>query len=149
MNEFRLEFARLYENTETFNPDRMLNIAERIRESSYGVGVDSTIVATSSPSAFKQALTLTRRGGKILLFGVPSRDSNTTLNLNELYSSELSIASSYGCSEIETNQALSLISEGLIEVDPLITHRFDIEESAEAFRLARAGVGVMKVIINS
>ncbi len=149
INDFRLKFTKSYQNMFTFNPNTTSNIVDRVKELSYGIGVDSTIVATSNPLAFSQALTLTRRGGRILLFGVPPKDSVLRLNLSSIYSNELNIISSYGCSEIETNQALALISQKSIDIKPLITHRFNIEQSAEAFRCARNANGVMKVIITS
>lgn len=43
--------------------------------------------------------------------------------------------------------ALSLIADGKIDVKPLVTHRFQLEESLAAFEVARRGEGI-KVIIN-
>jgi L-iditol 2-dehydrogenase len=149
INDYRLKFTESYQNTFTFNPNTASNIVERIKELSHGIGADLTIIATGNPLAVDQALSLTRRGGKILLFGVPPKDSMLKLDLSLIYSNELNVTSSYGCSEIETNQALSLISQKSIDVKPLITHRFRIEQSAEAFRCAKDANGVMKVIITS
>lgn len=149
INDYRLKFTKSYQNTFTFNPNTTSNIVERIKELSHGIGVDLTIIATGNPLAVDQALSLTRRGGKILLFGVPPKGSILKVNLSSIYSNELTLTSSYGCSEIETNQALSLISQKSIDVKPLITHRFKIEQSAEAFRCAKDANGVMKVIITS
>lgn len=45
--------------------------------------------------------------------------------------------------------ALSLIASGQIDLKPLITHHFKIEESLEAFRTAETGVGnPIKVMIH-
>lgn len=42
--------------------------------------------------------------------------------------------------------ALSLIAEGKINVKPLITHRFKLEDALAAFEVTRRGEGI-KVII--
>jgi L-iditol 2-dehydrogenase len=149
INDFRLNFAQSYHRTFTFNPRQPIDIVGRIKELSYGIGVDSTIIATSSPEALGLALKINRRGGKILMFGVPPSDFTANLNLSFLYSNELALYSSYGCSEIETNRALTLISENIVDIRPLITHKFDITRTAEAFRCAHDAKGAMKVIITS
>ena len=44
--------------------------------------------------------------------------------------------------------ALEMISCGKIDVKPLITHRFDLEQTVEAFETSRTGKGgAVKVII--
>lgn len=45
--------------------------------------------------------------------------------------------------------AIELIASGKIDVKPLITHRFPLEESLKAFEVARTGAdGAIKVMIN-
>lgn len=149
INDFRLEFAHSYERTFAFNPRQPTDIVGRIKELSSGIGVDSTIIATSNPEALALALKINRKGGKILMFGVPPNDFIANLKLSFLYSNELTLCSSYGCSEIETNHALTLISENTVDIRPLITHRFDITKAAEAFRCAHDANSAMKVIITS
>lgn len=45
--------------------------------------------------------------------------------------------------------AMSLIATGRVNLKPLITHHFKIEESLEAFRIAETGIGdPIKVMIH-
>ena len=44
-------------------------------------------------------------------------------------------------------KAINLISSGIIDVKPLISHRFKLEEAYQAFELARSGKGV-KIMID-
>jgi len=45
-------------------------------------------------------------------------------------------------------QAISLVAKGLVDVKPLITHRFALKESIKAFETARTGEGgAIKVMI--
>lgn len=145
VNEFRLKFVEKYGVTAVnLNLEKLDDIINNNTES---LGVDVTILATGSMKAFESSLRITRRGGKILLFGVPSVGSKCDLDLNSLYSNEQIIIPSYGASEIETNQALSLMSDKSIDLLPLVTHRFQLRESDNAFKCAHEAVDAMKVLV--
>lgn len=145
VNEFRLKFVEKYGVTAVnLNLEKLDDVINNNTES---LGVDVTILATGSMKAFESSLRITRRGGKILLFGVPSVGSKYDLDLNSLYSNEQIIIPSYGASEIETNQALSLMSDKSIDLLPLVTHRFQLRESDNAFKCAHEAVDAMKVLV--
>ncbi len=145
INDFRLKFVEKYGIT-TVNLNQE-NLDYAINEATDGIGADVTILATGSIKAFESSLKITRRGGKILLFGVPSVGSIFKLDLNSMYSNEQLIIPSYGASEIETNQALSLMSDKSLDLLPLVTHRFLIRESNDAFKCAHKALDAMKVLI--
>jgi len=145
VNEFRLKFVEKYGVTAVnLNLEKLDDVINNNTES---FGVDVTILATGSMKAFESSLRITRRGGKILLFGVPSVGSKFDLDLNSLYSNEQIIIPIYGASEIETNQALSLMSDKSIDLLPLVTHRFQLRESDNAFKCAHEAVDAMKVLV--
>ena len=145
VNEFRLKFVEKYAVTAVnLNLEKLDDV---INSNTGSLGVDVTILATGSMKAFESSLRITRRGGKILLFGVPSVGSKYDLELNSLYSNEQIIIPSYGASEIETNQALSLMSDKSIDLLPLVTHRFQLRESDNAFKCAHEAVDAMKVLV--
>jgi L-iditol 2-dehydrogenase len=145
INQFRLKFVEKY-GVITVNSNQE-NLDSIIKENTGNIGTDITILATGSIKAFENSLKITRRGGKILLFGVPTVGSKFELDLNSMYSNEQIIIPSYGASEIETNQALSLISDKSIDLLPLVTHRFQIRESSDAFKCAHDAFDAMKVLI--
>lgn len=145
VNKFRLKFVEKYGFTAVnLNLERLDDVINTNTES---LGVDVTILATGSIKAFESSLRITRRGGEILLFGVPSVGSKFDLDLNSLYSNEQIIIPSYGASEIETNQALSLLSDKSIDLLPLVTHRFQLKESDNAFKCAHEALDAMKVLV--
>jgi len=145
INEFRLGFVSQYGvDTVNLNQGRL---EDAVNKNTNNLGVDVTILATGSTKAFESSLKITRRGGKILLFGVPSVGSKFDLDLNSLYSNEQIIIPSYGASEIETNQALSLMSDKSIDLFPLITHRFQIKKTSDAFKCAHEAFDAMKVLV--
>lgn len=148
INDFRLNFAGKY-GTETFNAELDNDISKRIVSETGSRGVDLCIVATGSAKALLQSFDLTRRGGKVMLFGVPPRGSQLSVDMSRIYSNEHSVIPSYAASEVETNQALKLLSAGRIDVSSIITHRFDIGDAVNAVKCAHEAKDTMKVIVTA
>jgi L-iditol 2-dehydrogenase len=148
INDFRLKFAEKY-GVQAFNSISDQDIAGSIKSATDGRGVDVCAVATGNMKALLQSFELTRKGGNIMLFGVPPKGSMMSYDMSRLYSSEHSIIPSYAASEIETNEALKLISEKKADMASLITHRFDIKNAAEAVRCAHEAKDAMKVIVTA
>lgn len=145
-NDFRLEFAKKFNITAAINPaepDRF----ERILNETDGLGVDLAIVATSSMAALNDAFEAVRKGGTVMMFGVPSRGASLDVDMSKVYSKEITLATSYAASDADTKAALDLIESGRIDVNSLITHRYPISETQKAFEHARTGSGAMKIII--
>jgi L-iditol 2-dehydrogenase len=148
INDFRLGFAKDY-GVETFHPISTPDFSQKIKERTEGRGVDVSVVATGSTKALLQSFDMTRRGGKIMIFGVPPKGSTVACDMSRLYSNELSLIPSYAASEVETNQAMRLIAEKRVQVASLITHRFDITDAFAAIRCAHEAKDAMKVIVTT
>jgi L-iditol 2-dehydrogenase len=149
INHFRLEFSRKFDSDTYFLNAQTENYSKIIKDNTNNRGVDVSIVATSSLTALSNAFEITRKGGYIILFGVPSKDSQFPLEASKLYSNELSIIPSYAASELETNEALNLLAERKINLDFLITHKYTLEQSPNAFFCAHTAKDCMKVIITT
>ena len=149
INHFRLDFSRKFNSDTYFLNAQTENYSKIIKDNTKNRGVDVSIVATSSLTALSNAFEITRKGGYIVLFGVPSKDSQFPLEASKLYSNELSIIPSYAASEVETNEALNLLAEGKINLDFLITHKYTLEQSPTAVFCAHTAKDCMKVIITT
>ena len=112
-----------------------------------GRGVDVAIVATSSLKALEDAIDMVRKGGTVMMFGVPSKDSKLDLDMNKIYSKEITLVTSYAASDQDTKDSLDLIESSQINVKQLITHTYPIIDSQKAFDHARSGDNAMKIII--
>jgi L-iditol 2-dehydrogenase len=149
INQFRLDFAKRHFDVDTYNIAREKDIVKKIRNITECRGVDTTIVATGSSKAILQSFDLTRKGGNVLLFGVPTEGTVVLCDMSKVYSNELSIIPSYASSEIEINQAIRLISSKRIKISSLITHRFDIANADKGIKCAYKAKDAMKVIITA
>jgi L-iditol 2-dehydrogenase len=148
VNDFRLNFVKKY-SVHVLNSISNQNFANNIKAETGGRGADICIIATGNMHALLQSFDVTRKGGKIVLFGVPPKGSQMSYDMSKIYSSEHSLIPSYAASEIETNQALKMIAENRIDVGSIITHRFHISKAAEAIKCAHEANNAMKVIITT
>jgi len=146
VNDFRLGFAKKFNITASINSlDE--NRKQRILDNTEGKGVDVAIVATSSLKALEDAIDVVRKGGAVMMFGVPSKDAKIVLNMSKIYSKEITLVTSYAASDNDTKKALRLIESSQIDVKQLVTHTYPIEDSQKAFDHARSGDNAMKIII--
>jgi L-iditol 2-dehydrogenase len=109
--------------------------------------VDVAIVATSSLKALEDAIDMVRKGGTVMMFGVPSKGAMINLDMSKVYSKEITLVTSYAASDADTKDALELIESSQIDVKQLITHTYSISDSQKAFDHARSGDNAMKIII--
>jgi len=147
LNEFRLDFAKKFDTT-TINSGNT-NALEQIKSETANQGVDVVIVSTSSLNALKDAVNFVRKGGTIVMFGVPSKGANVDLDMSEIYSKGVTIVNSYAASDVDTTHALDLISNKQIDVSQLITHKYNLQECQQAFVHAKSGDNAMKIIISN
>jgi len=148
VNEFRLEFAKKFNITDAIKSSAP-GIKQKILDQTDNRGVDVAIVATGSLQALSSAIDLVRKGGTVVMFGVPSRGAMINLNMSVIYSKEITMISSYAASDSDTKAALELIQSSKIDVKKLITHRYNIKDSPKAFEHAHHGVDSMKIIITN
>jgi len=146
VNDFRLDFAKKFNITDSINSlDESRK--KKILDHTNGNGVDVAIIATSSLKALEDAIDMVRKGGAVMMFGVPSKDAKIILNMGKIYSKEITLVTSYAASDNDTKESLRLIESSQIDVKQLVTHTYSIQDSQKAFDHARSGDNAMKIII--
>lgn len=148
INKFRLEFAKRMGAELTVDMSKE-DSSQVIKDATDGRGVDVSIIATGNTDAFLQSLELTRSGGKVVLFGVPPKNSKVQLDVNRIFSNEIRLIPSLAASEKETNHALELIKTKRVDIKSIITHRFSLERIEEAIKCAHEAKDAMKVVVTS
>ncbi|KKL88840.1 hypothetical protein LCGC14_1920680 [marine sediment metagenome] len=146
VNDFRLEFAKKFQITQSINSNDSSR-KEKILCETENRGVDVAIVATGNLKAIGDAIELVRKGGAIMLFGVPSKGDTMNIDMSKVYSKEITLTTSYAASDYDTKEALELIKSSRADVKSLITHKYSILETQKAFDHARDGSDAMKIII--
>ncbi|KAF4551060.1 L-arabinitol 4-dehydrogenase-like protein 3 [Elsinoe fawcettii] len=113
--------------------DQPQEIAEAIKEK-LGQEAKLVIECTGVESSIHTAIYSTRFGGAIFVIGVGSKNFQEYPFMHASFR-EIDIRFQFRYNETYA-RAIQLVSEGLIDVKPLITHRFGLEDAQEAFEAA-------------
>lgn len=106
--------------------------------------VDLAIEASGAPGALSGLLTGIARGGTIVQVG--NLPAEATVTLGQLVSREITLVGSFRFAD-EITDALDLMAAG-VDLEPLITHEFDLDRAVEAFAVAAdRAAGVGKVLL--
>ncbi len=121
------------------------NPAERIRELTGKEGADVVIECAGNTAATRQAFEAAAKGATLLLFSVPAVDASFALSLFDVYKKELTIKGSFINPDTHA-RAVALLESGRIQIAPLITHRFGLEQMDEAIQ-TQMGTDSIKVLV--
>jgi L-iditol 2-dehydrogenase len=120
---------------------------DAVRKMTDGRGAEVVITASGVGRAQEQALEMTAPRGRISLFGgLPRDDSTIRFDSNLVHYRELSVLGAYGSAPRHNREALSLIAEGVVRVDDLITHWMPLGDVHRAIETVTSGEG-LKVVI--
>jgi L-iditol 2-dehydrogenase len=95
----------------------------------------------------QQGIMAAGKGGRVLFFTPAKPDEYLTIDPNKLYFSDISIISSYSCGPTDTADALEIIESGTVRADKLVTHRFPIENTLQAFKVTAEARDSLKCVI--
>lgn len=166
-DQSKLELAKQF-GAEVCNPGRGEDPVATGVAFSRGLGIDGVIITASTKVSdpVTQAARMSRKRGRIILVGVTGLE----LNRADFYEKELSfqVSCSYGPGRYDaeyedkghdyplgfvrwTEQrnfvaVLDMLAAGTLNVDPLITHRFDFEDAPQAYNVLtedQAGLGIL------
>lgn len=118
-----------------------------VLEATDGIGVDVSIECVGSSSAVDEAFKLTRRGGRLLIFGVAPEQDVWQVKPFEIYDKEVSIFASYR-SPYTFQRAVEVASSGRLKLSPIVSHVHKLDEIVEVFNgLASKKKRAIKVLI--
>jgi len=120
---------------------------DTINESTDSRGCDLVIEATNSPDGMADAVISAVIGGRVILVGIPDGDKYNTFSAAEARRRGLDLRFSRRMGDVY-DRAIILVDQSKVDVDALITHRFSIEDSEQAFKLQAGNApGVIKSMI--
>jgi L-iditol 2-dehydrogenase len=93
-----------------------------------GSGYDLVVEAAGATGAVLTALAGARRGGTVLLLGLPPHGATAAVPVDDLVNNDLTIRASFGYTSAAWRQVVTLLNAGLLSLAFLITHRFPLSE---------------------
>ena len=144
----RLEISKQLGADETIDFNRK-NPVEEIMRMTNGRGVDVAIEALGLPETFENCLSIIKPGGKVSSLGVYSEDLRLPIDAFAAGLGDRCISSTLcpGGQE-RMRRMMSVIASGRVNLSPLVTHRFKLDQIEEAYELfSNQGDGVLKVAV--
>ena len=124
--------------------DSSRTLAEKIREA-IGCQVDQAIECTGAESSIATAIYGTRSGGVVALVGLGKPEAK--IPIVDASVREVDIRGVFRYCNCYPS-AIELVASGKVDVKPLITHVYKLEEALEAFERAKTKAGgAIKVMI--
>ncbi|MBE0692170.1 MAG: alcohol dehydrogenase catalytic domain-containing protein, partial [Aquamicrobium sp.] len=145
-SDWRLEKAREFGATHTVNPKREDAVAA-MRALNNGRLADTVVVIAPFASAWKQAMDLVEVGGCLHLGAPLPPGTDWVQDGNKAYFDQITVTSRYSSDHTDTYSYIRLLEAGRIRADDAISHRFAIEDSAEAFRLLVEAEKSLKIVV--
>jgi len=110
-----------------------------VRKATDGLGVDVVLEMSGVPSAIHQAFALVRVGGRVQMLGIPAKPIEVDFS-TEIIFKGITVYGVVGRRMYDTwIRMTQFLRSGQFDPRPVITHRFPLEEHAEAIRVIKSG----------
>ncbi|MFV0388689.1 MAG: L-threonine 3-dehydrogenase [Pyrinomonadaceae bacterium] len=136
VNPKRLELAEKFDVSMAVDV-RDTKLADVQRKLGMKEGFDVGMEMSGNSTAFGQMIENMAHGGKIAFLGIPPTEF--AINWKNVIFNMLTIKGIYGREMYETWYQMSVLTEGGLDISPVITHRFPYTDFETAFEVMREG----------
>ena len=143
-NPFRLALARTMGATLALDPTK-ISPREAMGQVGMKEGFDIGLEMSGNPQGFGQLLDAMNHGGRVALLGI--LPPGTGIDWDQVIFKGLFVKGIYGREMFETWYKMATLIQSGLDLTPLITHRYSIDEYEEGFQTMLSGQSG-KVILN-
>jgi threonine dehydrogenase-like Zn-dependent dehydrogenase len=145
LRDEELELAR------ALGADAVVNVAEQDAEAEThriaGGGLDVVVETAGAVAAVELSTRLVREGGRVVVLGIAGHDQELRLPADRIPLRDLTVLGSVGYTTAAWAHMVALLRERVVDLDPIITHRFPLERFEDAFALMDDRQGVVARIV--
>lgn len=123
------------------------DLSEAVAENTEELGVDAAIICIGLPSLVNEALKLTRAGGRINVFAGLAGKGWSEVEANLIHYNNLELIGNTGTRRSDFEMALRLIETGRVKVEEIVTHRFPLSSTVNAFEAATSANGLKVAVM--
>jgi 2-desacetyl-2-hydroxyethyl bacteriochlorophyllide A dehydrogenase len=109
--------------------------------------LDLVVNTAGAPSSIVHAAAICRPGGRVVLLGIAGAESTLTLPSDLLTGKDMALIGSLAYPSATWSRVVGLVSDRVVDFDPIVTHRFPAAEFQEAIRLMDDRRGVVAKIV--
>ncbi|SMP53424.1 L-threonine 3-dehydrogenase [Neorhodopirellula lusitana] len=136
VNPWRLDLAKKMGATRVVDV-RTESLKDVMSELGMKEGFDVGLEMSGNPSAFRSMLETMGHGGKIAMLGIPAKEMAIDWNL--VVFNMLNIKGIYGREMYETWYKMTVMVQGGLDVNSVITHRYDCDDFEQGFQTMMSG----------
>ncbi len=136
VNDYRLDLARTLGATHIINVARE-KISDLQNELEMQEGFDIGLEMSGNPQAFADMIDNMCHGGKIAMLGIPSKPM--PIDWSKVIFNMLTIKGIYGREMYETWYKMTVMLQSGLNLNPVITHRFNYTEFEQGFATMESG----------
>lgn len=102
-----------------------------------GLGADAVFDTVGGSQTLEAGLALSRQGGSVVLFAHAPDGQAADFDLNTVFKYERRILGTYSAAVAEQAEIFALLSDGVLDPTPLISHRLPLDDFADGVALVR------------
>jgi threonine dehydrogenase-like Zn-dependent dehydrogenase len=106
-----------------------------------GSGYDLVLEAAGTVSAAATAIAAARRGGTVVLLGLPPHGETVPLSVDDAVNNDLTLLGSFAYTGAAFRSVVTLLNAGQFRPGFLVTHRFPLADWQQAIEVLRRGDG--------
>jgi L-iditol 2-dehydrogenase len=119
---------------------------ERVKALTEGRGANAVIVAVGAPEPIRQGLAMAAINGWVNLFAGTYPPTEIPTDPNLIHYRQLRVTGSHDFTPHHFTTALRLIQFGVVDVEALISHRFELDDVREAFETTAGRRGLKSMV---
>lgn len=130
------------------------DLREVVLDLTGGMGADYVVEAVGRSETFLSSVDLVRPEGELMWFGLPSVDGAIDMRFDRFFRKRLKASSIFGAQDetdaVSFREALDIIASGQIDVAPLLSHVYGVEQIGDAMNMAHEphDAGALKVSVS-
>ena len=136
VNPYRLDLAKQMGATRTVNVSKE-NLKDVMEDLHMVEGFDVGLEMSGNENGIRDMLHNMHTGGKIAMLGIPPHE--VAIDWTEVIFKGLTIKGIYGREMFETWYKMITMLQSGLDISPIITHRFKIDDFEEAFKVMKSG----------
>ena len=131
--------------------DAVVNVAQGDVEAETrrlaGGGLDVVVETAGATEAIELSTRLAREGGRIVALGIAGHGHELTLPADRIALRDLSVFGSVGYTTAAWARMVAVLRDRLVDLEPIVTHRFPLERFEDAFALMDERRGIVAKIV--
>ena len=142
----RLDFAG------SVGADVLVNLGERelasvVEQETSGRGVDVALTCVSKPEVQAEAVDLLAMHGRVNFFAGLGKAQRVPVDTNRVHYQGLTLTGTTGSSNSDYAASLRLVGQGRLDLSPLVTETFTLDDIEKAMDYAGSGAGMKAMIL--